>query len=203
MRIFVAADVSGRAGIVRLQQELMATTWDAGEARPVEKNDLHFVLAFLGEQDARAVARIKERLQEVQFGPVRLTYAGIGGFPEPDSAANIWVGADEGGAGALSRLASKVAAKLKEAGVEQDRPFLPRVTILHAREGRRLQVGRSFAKYRGKDFGVDVVDKIRLIKSENAPQGRRHVYSTLLVVNAMAARRGAGNGIQQDNHAPE
>lgn len=202
MRIFVAADVSGRAGIVRLQQELMATTWDTGEVRPVEKNDLHFVLAFLGEQDARAVARIKERLQEVQFDPVRLTYAGIGVFPEPDSAANIWVGVDEAGAGALSRLAGKVAVKLKEAGVEQDRPFLPRVTILHAKEGRRLQVGRSFAKYRGKDFGTDVVDKIRLVKSENAPQDRRHVYSSLLVVNAMVALRGAGQSAQ-GNHAPE
>lgn len=104
--------------------------------------------------------------------------------------------------GALARLAGGVAAKLKEAGVEQDRPFLPRCTILHAKEGRRLQVGRSFARYRTKDFGTDVIDRIRLIKSESnrspsshssfpaqrQQQGRSSgIYSTLLTINATMA----------------
>jgi len=77
----VAADVSNRAGIVKLQQEVMATVWDASEVRSVERQNLYIVLAFLGEQDAGAavISRIKEKLAQVRFEPIKVTYRGIGG----------------------------------------------------------------------------------------------------------------------------
>jgi 2'-5' RNA ligase len=170
MRLFVAADVSSKAGIIKLQQEIAASErWSPAEVRPVEKQNLHFTLMFIGEAMG-ATEKIKSKLSELRFEPFRVTYSGIGGHPDQNSADKIWVGVDEEGAAQLSALAARVAEKLKEVDLEPDKPFIPHVPIFHARAGR-IEMGKSFAKYRGKAFGSDLIDKIHLKKSEAAGMG--------------------------------
>lgn len=181
MRLFVAADVSSKAGIVKLQQEMAETVLDAGEARAIERQNFHFVLFFLGEKEAGMVGRITAKLAELRFEPIRLAYAGVGGFPDPAAASAIWVGVDDEGARRLQDLAAKVAAKMKEIGMEPDKPFVPHVTIFQAR-AQQLEVGRSLAKYRGKTFGSDLIDRIRLRKSNPGPSGQ--LYSDIFTVDA-------------------
>lgn len=182
MRVFIAADVSAKVGIIKLQQEIMSNTWSSSEASPVERNNFHFVLMFLGEQDEGMVGRIKAKLLELKFEPIWLTYTGITGHPEPDSASTIGLGVDEQSGWQLTDLAAKVASKMKEVGLEPDKPFVPRITIFHAKD-RPLEVGRAFAKYRGKTFGSDLVDKIHVRKTNSSPPGR--FYSDVFTVNAV------------------
>jgi 2'-5' RNA ligase len=175
VRLFVAADVSSKTGIIKLQQEIAGSErWSPSEVRPVEKQNLHFTLMFIGETGA--TEKIKSKLSELRFEPFRITYTGICGHPDQDSADKIWVGVDEEGAARLSALAARVAAKLKEIDLEPDKPFIPHVPIFHARVGR-IEMGKSFAKYRGKSFGSDLIDKIHLKKSEAAESG--HTYSKI------------------------
>lgn len=181
MRLFIAADVSSKAGLVKLQQEMAETVLDAGEARAVERQNFHFVLFFLGEREAGMVGRITAKMAGVRFEPIRLAYAGVGGFPDPSRASAIWVGVDAEGARKLEDLAAKVAAKMKEIGMEPDKPFVPHVTIFQATR-QQLEVGRSLAKYRGKTFGSDLIDRIRLRKSSPGPAGQ--VYSDIFTVDA-------------------
>lgn len=181
MRLSVAADVSAKAGIAKLQQEVLSTIWGPEEARPVERQNFCFVLFFIGEQDNTTAGRIRDKLGELRFEPIRLTFTGVGAFPDPDSARSVWVGIDQDGAGRLAALAEKVAAKMKEIGLEPDRSFIPHLTIFHARAGP-LEMGRSFAKYKGKTFGSDLVDRIHLKKSN--PAGTGSLYSDIFTINA-------------------
>lgn len=181
MRLSVAADVSAKAGIAKLQQDVLSTIWRPDEVRPVERQNFCFVLFFIGEQDNVATGRIQSKLGELRFDPIRLTFTGIGTFPDPNSARSVWVGVDKEGAGRLADLAGKVAAKMKKIGLEPDRPFVPHMTIFHAKAGP-LEMGRSFAKYRGKDFGSDLIDRIHLKKTNPACSGS--FYSDIFTVNS-------------------
>lgn len=166
MRLFIAVDVSSKAGIIKLQQDIAEFEgWGPDEVRPVEKQNLHFTLMFLGKAEGSMVDRIKSKLSQLRFEPFRITYTGIGGHPKIDSADKIWVGVDEEGAARLSALAGSVAGKLNEIKLEPDKPFIPQVPIFHSKEGR-LELGKLFAKYREKSFGCDLIDKIHLKKSE-------------------------------------
>ena len=181
MRLSVAADVSAKAGIAKLQQDVLSTIWGPDEVRPVERQNFCFVLFFIGEQDNTATGRIKSKLGELRFDPIRLTFTGIRAFPDPNSARSVWVGVDKEGASRLAKLAGKVASRMKEIGLEPDRPFIPHLTIFHTKGGP-LEMGRSFAKYRGRDFGSDLIDRIRLKKSN--PAGSGSVYSDIFTVNS-------------------
>ncbi|MGI0020568.1 MAG: RNA 2',3'-cyclic phosphodiesterase [Nitrososphaera sp.] len=177
MRLFVAADVSSKAGIIKLQQDIAESeSWSPDEVRPVEKQNLHFTLMFIGESEGGTVDRIKSKLSELRFEPFRITYTGIGGHPDLDSADKIWVGVDGEGAARLSALSSRVAKKLGEIDLEPDKPFIPHVPVFHARAGR-LEMGKALAKYRGKSFGSDLIDKIHLKKSEAGGSG--YTYSRI------------------------
>ena len=178
MRLFVAADVSSKAGIIKLQQDIAGYEgWSPDEVRPVEKQNLHFTLMFLGESEGSMVDRIKSKLSQLRFEPFRITYTGIGGHPDMNSANKIWVGVDAEGAARLSALSGRVAAKLGELDLEPDKPFVPQVPIFHAKEGRLLELGKPFAKYRGKSFGSDLIDKVHLKKSEAGGSG--YTYSRI------------------------
>jgi 2'-5' RNA ligase len=181
MRLSIAADVSAKAGITKLQQEILSTIWSPDEVRPVDRQNLRFTLFFVGEQDNATTSRVKGKLAELRFEPIRLTFTGIGAFPDPKAARSIWMGVDEVGAGRIAELAAKVAGKMKEIGIEPDRPFVPHLTIFHAKAGP-LEMGRSFAKYRNKTFGSDLIDRIHLKKSNNPAAGS--VHSDILTINS-------------------
>lgn len=183
VRLFIAVSVASKSGIVQLQQDLLRREkWDAGDIKAVDKQSLRFTLLFLGEIGRDQVGKIKAKLAEIKFLPFRLTFTGVGGFPEPNSASTIWVGVDEKGAADLVKLASTVATKMKEIDLQPDKPFIPRVTIFNVRAGR-LQAGKLFANYMNKTFGSDLVDKVHLTKSEHGASGTQ-IYSNILTVNA-------------------
>ena len=89
----------------------------------MDRQNFCFVLFFIGEQDNVATGGIKSKLGELQFDPIRLTFTGIGTFPDPNYARPVWVGVDKEGAGKRAELAGKVAAKMKEIGLEPDNPL--------------------------------------------------------------------------------
>lgn len=174
MRVFVTADVSSKSGIIKLQQDIVsAARWSPGEVRPVDGQNLHFMLIFLGEEGGSMTGRIIAKLSEIQFQPFRITYTGIGGHPDPKNASRIWVGVDEEGAEKLKQLSEIIVSKMADIGLEPDKPFIPHVAIFHAMAGK-LQIDRSFSKYNGKTFGSDFIDKIHLKKSDSTGSGLIH-----------------------------
>jgi RNA 2',3'-cyclic 3'-phosphodiesterase len=181
MRTFIAVDVATGA-LAKLQNEIMSNAgWSPREVKPVETQNFHFTLIFLGEKSDIDVGRIKSKMAEIQFEPFTLTYVGIGAFPKPSSARVVWIGVDQEGGQKLSALASSVIANMAELGFQADKPFSPHLTILRAK-GLPIRVEEIVTKYRAKTFGSDRVDKVHLKKSDLSPTGPN--YSNIYTVEA-------------------
>jgi 2'-5' RNA ligase len=181
MRTFIAVDVSAGA-IAKLQNEIMsAAGWSTRDVKPVEAQNFHFTLIFLGEKNDDDVGRIKDKMAQVQFEPFTLTYTGVGAFPKPASARVVWVGVDQQGGQKLAALAGEVVTKMGELGFSADKAFSPHMTILRAK-GRPVKIGDISAKYQGRTFGSDLVDRVHLKKSDLMSSGP--VYSNIYTVEA-------------------
>jgi 2'-5' RNA ligase len=179
MRTFIAVDVSTSA-IARLQNEIISTAgWSPRDVKPVEPQNFHFTLIFLGEKSDSDIDMIKDKMAQVQFEPFTLTYTGVGAFPKPASARVIWVGVDQEGGQKLTTLASNVVAKMSDLEFSADKPFSPHMTIFRAR-GRPVRLEDIAAKYNGRTFGSDLVDRVHLKKSDLTPSGP--VYSNIYTV---------------------
>lgn len=181
MRTFIAVGASSGA-ITKLQNEIMSSEgWSPKDVKPVEAQNFHFTLIFLGEKSDSDVDRIKDKISEVRFEPFTLTYIAVGAFPKPASARIVWVGVDQEGGQKLAALANRVISKMVELGFSSDKPFSPHITIFRAR-GRPLQIGDISAKYQGRTFGSDFIDRVHLKKSYLSPSGP--TYSNIYTVEA-------------------
>ena len=177
MRAFVAVDATSNE-IADLQKEMISGQ-SARDIKPVNPDNFHFTLIFLGEVGEQRVASIVEKLGEIRFEPFSITYTGVGAFPSQSNARVVWVGIDEEGAAKLAALARKVLAKMSEAGFRPDKPFSPHLTIFRAKN-RHVRVNVS--KYAGKAFGSTQVDRVHLKMSDLSPAGP--TYSNGDTVNA-------------------
>jgi 2'-5' RNA ligase len=153
--------------------------WKPREVKPVELQNFHFTLIFLGE--VSDVDTIKTKMQELQFEPFTLTYKGVGAFPKPSAAKIIWLGTDPAGGQKLLGLANDVVAKMAELGFSADKPFSPHITIFRVKSAP-VRIGDISAKYEGRIFGSDLVDRVHLKKSDLTPSGP--VYSNIYTVEA-------------------
>ena len=181
MRAFVAVDVLSSDAIAGLQQEILsAARWSPRDVKPVERQNFHFTLIFLGEIADSDIGNIKEKMQQLQFEPFTLTYACVGAFPNANSAKVVWVGLDPEGAQKLTALANSVVAKMQELGFRADKPFSPHMTIFRAKH-IPVRIGDISARYSGKTFGSDTIDRVHLKKSELTPSGP--IYSNIYTVD--------------------
>ena len=182
IRSFIALDIINKDAIKKLQKELSeVAAWRDDEAKPVESENLHFTVIFLNEVYPETIEKIKERLSEISFQPINITYRGIGGFPKPNFANVVWVGIDEKGKNKIISLADSVISKMKDIGFRPDKPFTPHMTIFRAKTGK-LRVKEIFSTYSTKSFGDDIIEKVALKSSSLTPHGP--IYSDIFVVHA-------------------
>ncbi len=181
MRAFIAVDVSNDA-IVQVQDEVFsASGWNLRDVKLVEPHNFHFTLIFLGEISDNDADRIIDKLSGFSFEPITITYAGIGAFPKPSYARVVWVGVDPVGAQKLICLANHIILRMSELGFRADKPFSAHMTFIRSRN-RPINASYISAKYNGKTFGSDRIDKINLKKSELTPSGP--VYSNVYSIEA-------------------
>jgi 2'-5' RNA ligase len=178
MRAFIAVDAPS-SGFSGLQREIAsAAGWNPKDVKPIEQENFHFTLIFLGEiSDPDAV---KAALSDLQFEPFTITYTGVGAFPRPSSARVVWVGVDQEGGQKLTSLANDVASRMAGLGFSPDKPFSPHLTIFRVRGGRQIALDTS--KYDGRTFGSSAIDRVHLKKSELTPAGP--VYSNIYTKEA-------------------
>ncbi len=183
MRAFVAVDAPGSAALVSLQTEIVsATDWNQRDAKPVEAQNFHFTIIFLGEITDADRARVESGLSEVNFEPFPLSYSGVGGFPRPEAARIIWVGVDEAAGRKLVHLAEKVHSALSPAGFRPDKPFSPHLTIFRIKTDRPVDIGDISKKYEGDRISGGMIDSVHLKRSELKSSGP--VYSNVYTVGA-------------------
>jgi RNA 2',3'-cyclic 3'-phosphodiesterase len=182
LRSFIAVDVSAIAAISELQNKISSVAgWSSRDVKPVEPQNFHFTLLFLGETAESDVERVRSRLSGLRFEPADISYSGVGAFPRPDAARVVWVGVDREGSQKLSEIANKVATSLAELGFTPDKPFSPHLTIFRVKSKHPLDVSALVERHNGS-IATDRIDKVHLKKSELLPSGP--IYSNVYTVQA-------------------
>lgn len=178
IRSFIAVDLDDEGVRRRLvaAQGLLSRT--RADLKPVEEENLHLTLRFLGEVAQGLLDRIVEELSEVKFKPFRAEIKGVGVFPRLSRPRVIWAGFTKGER-ELEELFKEIEPRLRGVGLRPERnPFHPHITLARVRSGRnRDLLIRQITELSEEPFGEIVVNSFKLKRSTLAPRGP--VYSTI------------------------
>ena len=144
MRLFFALQLSQEAKS-RLRPVIEAARRASGDGTSFTRPEqLHFTLAFLGEQPESALQSLAHAGEAVCALPAfDLAIAGAGAFPDRRRPHVLWLGVSEGGEH-LCALAEKLCAALRERGFAlEERPFRPHLTIARIKRGGADKMLRS------------------------------------------------------------
>ncbi len=181
LRVFVAVEITDekiRKLIENIQRELLKGGVDI---KPVEIENLHITLRFIGEVPQATVNEIINKLRTISFQKFRMKVKGLGAFPSPSNPRVIWAGVTEGSK-ELSELHEIVERLVGKYGIRDNKEFTPHLTIARVRSPRNKQhITAIIDKYRDLDFGEQEVSCIKLKRSVLTPRGP--IYSDLLQVD--------------------
>jgi 2'-5' RNA ligase len=176
MRAFVAIEVPEplKVAMAAVQRRLKNAGVDANWSRP---EGVHLTLKFLGEVREELAPEILEALSLALADAAcfRLSFEGVGTFPNPASARVVWLGV-AGEVGRLVALQAAVEEATAGLGMERDsRPYTPHLTL-----GRVKRIRRRDAWLKGLEGVKDAalpgfdVTAVGLIRSELGPGGARY-----------------------------
>ena len=178
MRAFISVEIHDEKvldAITKIQSDFKI------KATPVNKQNMHFTLLFLGEIDEKTVENIKKELSLISFKPIEVKFTHIGAFPNPRFPRVIWIGVDKVASEQLIDLASQVEKKLEPLGFKSDKPFKPHLTIFRIKN-KSDDISQTLEKFKAVDLGKEVVTELKLKQSILTPNGP--IYSDLQVVLA-------------------
>src|SRR5262245_6707816 len=92
MRTFVAVEIQNTSvldNITKLQTDL------AIKATPVDKQNMHFTLFFLGEISDENAEKIKKSISNIQFEKIEVKFTHLGVFPNQRFPRVVWIGVAE------------------------------------------------------------------------------------------------------------
>ena len=172
-RAFVSMDIGDRIDWHSLRKELADV--DRG-VRPVKTEQLHLTLRFLGDTDEGLVNDL-EGLMDTSvedLSPFRLTFHGVGAFPNPRKPRVVWIGLE--GAEPLSVIAERLEKGVVELGfVPEKRGFRPHATVARIKNLRRGgRLSSLLTQWNDESFGSMEVNSIHLKSSKLTPQGAIH-----------------------------
>jgi len=183
IRAFIAVDIddpSVSKNIVSLRDALVAT---GADLKPVEEENLHITIRFLGNIPVTMVDDIYNIMKSVKFKPFKIHVKGVGCFPNISRPRVIWVGVEKGYE-ELKRIHDEIEKGLKALGFKPEREeFVAHITVARVRSGRKrealIKVIENFKEF---DAGEMVVRYVRLKQSILTPGGP--IYKTLREVKA-------------------
>jgi 2'-5' RNA ligase len=179
MRLFVAIAPSAVA-LDELEAVTMPLRDEWPQLRWTDRPAWHITLAFLGEVDEPAVARLAPQLEVAARGnpALALSVAGSGAFPGPARARVLWTGI-AGDRDGLGTLAAAVATGARAAGApppDDGRGFTPHLTLARCRAPADVHsLVAALAGYSGRPWAVT---EIHLIRSLLGTRPRYEVIGT-------------------------
>ncbi len=174
IRLFVAVeieDVGSWRRILEFRDAVASCAIDGG-IKPVEDENIHITLRFIGEVPEHYLPRIVECLRVVEnFESFRMVIRGTGAFPNIARPRVVWVGIGEG-ADALRRIRSSFEGCLKPLAKEDREEFVPHITVARIKGRYRPECLAAYLKkYESVDFGASPVTQVKLKRSQLTPRG--------------------------------
>jgi 2'-5' RNA ligase len=181
IRSFISIDLEDQQILSRITSILSSLQSLGGDLKPVERENIHLTLKFLGNVSASKLSEVKSSLQKLIFSAFTAEIKGAGAFPNLNHMNVIWVGVNEGWS-QVEQIYEQVEELLSGLGFQREnRPFSPHITIARVRSGRkRDEVANFLQRLTEESFGTITVDKVRLKQSILSSSGPK--YSTLLEI---------------------
>jgi len=177
MRTFVAAEITDQ-GILSSIENLQASLRIG--AKPVELQNMHFTLLFLGEITEDMAQRVQNELKTIKFDSFDVSFEGVGAFPKPKFPRVVWIGV-KNGAAQLVEIAKIVEEKLSPLGFKSDKEFKPHITAFRIKN-KIGDITDELSRYSNEKFGSQKISEIKFKKSILTPSGP--IYSDLQVIKA-------------------
>ena len=179
MRVFVAIEITNNDIINSIKEFQEGVDIDG---KPVELQNLHFTLQFLGEISEEIAQKITRSLKTIEFSSFDVNLKEIGAFPKPKFPKVVWIGTDEVGGNMLIQLSKKVEKVLEPLGFFSDKPFKPHITVFRIKK-KIGDISGELKNHKMVNFGFQTVSNIKLKKSVLTVNGP--IYSDLAEVNAI------------------
>ena len=171
MRAFIAVELSDE---VRQRLSGFASALAMDGVAPVEAQNLHITLFFLGEIDDRTKGKVISAMARVSSAPFELHVAGTGVFPNPNFIRVAWAGCESS---ELEKIYAQLAPEMRRLRYEVEE-FRPHVTVARVKSpGAKEKVRDVLKSFEAADFGRCGIKSIVLKKSVLTPKGP--VYSTV------------------------
>ncbi|MCE4619262.1 MAG: RNA 2',3'-cyclic phosphodiesterase [Desulfurococcales archaeon] len=179
LRVFIAVDIEDPLVLSVLERIKDALVSTRVPMKPVETQNIHLTLRFIGEVPRAKVNEIiEEVLKPIQEEKFKIRLHGLGAFPSLARPRVVWVGVSDG-AERLVKIRNAVEDRLRKLGFPPDKPkFVPHITLARIKGSRNLpSLTKILVDYSDYDIGEIVVDSIRLKKSTLTRSGP--IYETL------------------------
>lgn len=183
IRSFISIDLEDPKILSQVESIMSSLVSSGGDLKPVERENIHLTLKFLGNVGATQLDEIKSALAQVTFPPFSLEIKGAGAFPNLKRMSVIWVGIEEGWS-QVELIYEQTEKLLHQLGFSREtRPFSPHITVARVKSGRKRDEIAAFLRHlTDESFGTFNVENVRLKQSVLSPSGPK--YSTLFEVPA-------------------
>ena len=171
-RLFIAVKILPS----RPLQKLIARLGMLGRiVKPIDADNLHLTLKFLGETELTLTPQISDAIEAaaIEHESFSLQLVGRGAFPDARRPSVIWVGLQ--GADPLVEIASELERRLRPLGFEQERrAFHPHVTVARIRSKPPRELATLLETEQSTEFGSADIASVELYQSELGSAGPRY-----------------------------
>jgi len=179
IRAFIAIDIDSPEivnKIIQIQKEIEGL--NAAKMKPVEPQNLHYTLRFLGNITNEQVDEIYKILQKVELEPFQLVVKGIGAFPSISRPRVIWVGAGEGSEKVVS-IYDQIEKELRKLGFKPEgKQYIPHCTIFRVKFIIKKPIlTKKLMELADITLGRIEINSVKLKRSQLTPKGP--LYTTL------------------------
>jgi 2'-5' RNA ligase len=181
VRSFISIDLEDQQILSRIVSILSSLQALGGDLKPVERENIHITLKFLGNLSTPRLAEVKSSLKQLDVPAFTAEIKGAGAFPNLNHMNVLWVGVNEGWS-QVEQIYEQVEKLLSSLGFRREnRPFSPHITIARVRSARKRDEIANFLLHLSEEsFGTITVDRVRLKQSILSSSGPK--YYTLLEV---------------------
>jgi len=178
MRLFIGIDVTDelRGALVQVQEKLKST---GADIKPVEPENIHLTIKFLGEVGDDIVGKISAAIERSISGKgvFQADVRGIGVFPSLKYIRVIWAGVGTG-ADRIVELQRSLDSELVDLGFRRERDYVPHITLARVRSPKgKEKLVEAVKEVSDLEFGHMQVLSVKLKQSTLTSRGP--IYSTL------------------------
>src|SRR3989475_12507768 len=155
VRSFISMDLEDQQILSRIASILSSLQALGGDLKPVERENIHLTLKFLGNVSTPRLAEVKSSLKQLTLPAFTAEIKGAGAFPNLKRMNVIWVGVNEGWT-QVELIFEQTEKLLHQLGFSREtRPFSPHITVARVKSGRkRDEIAAFLGHLTDESFGT-------------------------------------------------